>query len=103
MFKHSSFNDDVIELLKNKGLSREEFEEQLRKDIAYYFWSKSEHEIVITSFPPYVSKEELERLNSEDVKYRTYVNLEVDKKVDIYEQLRLNWDAFLGYVWNFRK
>ena len=47
-----------------------------------------------------ISREELDRLNQEDIKYRTNVNLTVGKKIDIYDQLQMNWQQFIDYVWN---
>ncbi len=100
VFHHGSFNDDVLKL-KKKGLSREEFAKELRSIVMYYFWSKCEHEVVITSWPPYIKKEELMRMNAEEEGYYKYnVRLAVGKKVDIYQQLSLNWERFVDYVFN---
>lgn len=103
VFDHGSFREDVEKLLKNKKLTKEEFEEKLKRLTKYCYWSKCEHEVVITSWCPYISKEELDRLNKEDIKYRTSVNLTVGKKIDIYDQLNLNWNSFVEYVYGFRK
>lgn len=46
----------------------------------YYFWSKCEWEIILSDFPPSKKFQE--------------------KKVDVYEQVMLNWDIFINYVWN---
>ncbi len=101
VFHHASFNDDVVKL-KKKKLSREEFAKELKSISMYYFWCKSEHEVVITSWPPYIDKEELDRINSEEKSYYRYnVRLTVGTKVDIYQQLSLNWDRFVDYVFEF--
>ncbi len=100
VFRHSSFCNDVEKLLKQR-LSRDDFSRELKSRAMYYFWSKSEYEIVITSFPPHITKEELSRLNSEDSFYRYMPSLETGLKVDIYQQLLLNWDRFVDYVYNF--
>jgi hypothetical protein len=76
--------------------------------LQYYYWSKSEYETIITSWPPYVEDEELNRLNSEKEKriqetgkfYRAAVNLNVGYKIDIYTQVMMNWDRFIDYIWN---
>lgn len=104
VFKHYSFNVDVEKLLKKK-ISYEEFYEELKSLTMYYFWSKSEHEVVITNFPPYIDREEIDRLVAEkdEHPYRTYVHLEVCTKIDIYGQLNLNWEQFARYVWSFKK
>lgn len=104
VFQHYSFNLDVEKLLKKKP-SYEELSEELKHITMYYFWSKCEYETIITEFPPYIDREEIDRLVSEkdEHPYRTYVNLEVRKKVDIYEQLNLNWGQFVKYVYSFKK
>ena len=105
VFKHSSFNEDIQKLLK-EDLAYNEFTEKLNRIAQYWFWSKAEHEIVLTSWVPHIDNEELDRLNAEREKHRTYryyVNLDVGKKVDIYDQLRLNWNAFVEYVLSFKK
>ena len=61
---------------------KEDFIEQLQKDLRYCYWCKSEYEVIITSWP---SKEEC------------------DKKIDVYKQIMINWDKFAEYVWENRK
>ena len=34
--------------------------------------------------------------------YRNIIKLEVAEKVDIYDQVLLNWDIFIEYLWNHR-
>lgn len=102
VFDHWRFNEEVSELLE-KNLSRDEFSMEMHSIAMYYFWSKYEWEIIITSFPPYITKEELDGLKSEDCRCRYGVNLETEVKVDVYSQLELNWRRFVDYVWSFRE
>lgn len=81
IFKHAMFTKDVNELLRNKNLNKEEFSERLRKDLMYYFWARSEYEVIIK---PWVGEGD-------------------DIKIDIYGQVLLNWNRFVDYVWSFRK
>lgn len=110
IFKHSSFAKDMMEL-SNQDLTKEDFAEKLRHILQYYFWSKSEHEVVVTSWPPYIDGEELDRLSVEyedynqkwgRYPYKLSPRLDVGEKIDIYNQVRLNWDVFVDYVWNQR-
>ena len=111
VFDHYRFNEDVQKSLK-KFRDKSEFAEQLRRDLMYYFWSKYEYEVVITTFPPYITMDELDRVNyerwSHKDKYgtdyvRQNVNLDTGIKIDIYEQVMNNWDLFLDYVWNSKR
>lgn len=105
VFKCSSFNKDVEELLKEK-VTYAEFDEMLNRIAQYHFWSRAECEVVITSWVPHIDNEELDRLNEEREKRRTrcyHINLDVGKKIDYYDQLHLNWERFVQYVWSFKK
>lgn len=87
------------------------FKERVRKDLSYYFWSKSEWEVIVTSWPPYVDSEEIDRLVKEREEhiskwgkfYQTHCNVTLGEKVDVYTQVMLNWDQFISYLWNNRK
>lgn len=92
--------EEIAKRLKKLTNSKEEFTEEFKHQLRYQFWGRSEYEVVVTSWPPYIEKEELDRINQEAVKYRTNVNLTVGRKIDIYEQLKMNWQQFIDYVWN---
>ena len=106
VFKHNSFREDVEELLK-ENLNYDEFSEKLNRIAQYYFWSKAEYEIVITSWVPHIDNEELDRVDKEREEHPRYlshyVNLEVEEKLDFYDQLHLNWERFVEYVLSFKK
>lgn len=76
IFKHGSFRKEVYELLKS-DLNKDDFIEQLRKSLMYYFWSKSEYQVLIL---PWVGEAD-------------------DIKIDIYDQVMMNWNKFSEYVW----
>lgn len=108
VFAHGRFREDVEKDLK-KYKNKEEFAERLRRNLSYYFWSKAEWEVVITSWVPHITMSELDRLNAEREKnikeynrepYSLYVNPDVGEKIDVYDQVMNNWDVFLDIVWN---
>ena len=108
IFNHPRFYKDVVDL-KKKKLPFEEFERKLHSHLFYYFWAKYEMETVITTWPPYLDGKELERVNGEDNKFfnehgkhyhRHSVNLVSGMKISIYDQIELNWDKFVDYVYN---
>lgn len=101
IFNHGRFTHEIEELIEQYGNSKEEFAKEVDLSLRYYFWSKCEWETVITSWPPHIIKEELDRLNKEMTKeYPSLsVNLEVEEKIDVYQQVMLNWDRFIDYLW----
>lgn len=79
IFNHWKFAEDVQKSLK-KFKDKDEFAEQLRRDLFYYFGSKCEYEVLIAAW--------VGGRNTDDI------------KVDVYTQVMNNWNVFLGYVWN---
>lgn len=78
IFDHCSFANDVKKNLK-KCKNKDEFAEALKSDLMYFFWCKSEYEIIIS---PWCGGH-----GTEDI------------KVDIYTQVMNNWNIFVDYVW----
>ena len=111
--KYNVLNDGIIDEFKKRTkkqhiIDKEQFAEMAEQVLMYHYWSKSEWEIILTSWPPHIKVEELSKLNSEVEKYqRSYghepysltVNLSIDEKIDVYDQVMLNWDIFIDYVW----
>lgn len=82
IFDHWRFSEDVENNLK-KIKDKDKFAEELRRDLQYYFWSKSEYEVIIS---PWCCSRNTR-----------------DAKIDIYTQVTNNWEIFLDYVWNSKQ
>lgn len=82
IFNHYSFRQDLKDIIK-KIKNKDEFSEKMKRSTMYYFWSKCEYEILITTW-----------LGRKDFK---------GEKIDVYDQLQLNWNAFIDYVWKNKK
>ena len=104
-----SFLKDGLLVAKKKYKDNfEEFADHIRSWLQHEYWSRSEYETVITSWPPYIEDEELERINKEKADriekygkfYRESVGLTVGYKIDVFTQVMMNWDRFIEYVWN---
>lgn len=67
-YKRCKSMDDLIEYAVEKQLDRQ---------CIYYFWSKCEYEVIVSAWPP--------RDGS-------------DKKIDVYSQLKANWEQFKNIV-----
>lgn len=65
--------------LKKKNIpdTIEKLSEWLNSEALHTFWSRCEYEILIYGWPPRKSNE----------------------KVDVYDQLQLNWEAFVNYFY----
>ena len=88
IFDHGRFLHYVKKDIK-KCATKEEFSERLRGHLFYYYGSKCEWEVVVTSWVPHITISELNRLNEEREKalkrynrepYSLYVNPDVSKK-----------------------
>ena len=107
IFNHEGFAQDVDKLLK-EDTTKDEFTEQLKRSLRYYFWGKSQYEVVITSWPVYINRAELDRLNTEYEEYNNKwghypydINIvpDVGEKIDIYNQVMMNFDIFVDMIW----
>ena len=83
IFKHSEFHKEVQEHLKKYADDKEKFVKELRASLMYYFWAKAEWEVVVG---PWICS-----------------TAEKALKIDVYDQVMLNWDVFVDYVWSHRK
>lgn len=81
IFDHASFCYNVEAALAFCDI-KEDFAEKLANNLLYYFWAKAEWEIVIK---PWVGGRE-----------------GVENKIDVYSQVKNNWDIFLDYCWSFK-
>lgn len=80
IFKHTKFEREVREALA-KIDSKGDFSAELNRLVGYYYWSKAEWETVIT---PWVGDKS------------------VELKIDVADQIRMNWFRFVDYVWSFK-
>lgn len=80
IFNHGRFYDEVIEMLK-KEETIDEFKKRLETSLMYYFWSKSEWEILVS---PWLGDK-----NDKEI------------KIDVYDQVMNNWEIFSNYVWSY--
>ena len=111
VFNHYRFMDDLIKIKKKYKDDFDNFSKEVKKSLGYYYWSKSEWEVVVTSFPPYIDYYELARCCNEYHeridKYGTFVrepvSLEVGEKIDVYRQVLMNWNQFINYLWNNKR
>ena len=90
IFSHKKFKEDCINIFENHRNESNYNYDKMKRDIEallqYYFWSKCEYEIILSDWPP-----------SKNFK---------EKKVDIYDQVMLNIDAFISstltqYLWSY--
>ena len=78
VFCNSSLLEDCKKNARKNIHDYEAFCGQLRRDVIYWYWSKSEWEIILG---PWCGKAD-------------------EVKIDVYDQLKLNWDIFCKYVWD---
>ena len=79
IFDHFSFSEDVKTAYKKYRDNFEKFSDEIKGSLMYFFWSKCEWEIVLTSCPQREG---------------------VEEKIDVYDQVMMNWDIFIKYVWD---
>lgn len=78
IFNHRGFKNDIEEIFK-KYYSMEEFKKAVKSELMYYFWSKAEWELIISDW---------------------FGGKQVEKKIDVYGQVMLNWDRFIEWLYH---
>lgn len=81
IFEHYNFDKDATHDLRDFN-NKEEFSRHLQSHLMYYFWGKSEYEIILSPWCQSPNNKE--------------------KKIDIYMQIMANWIRFVDYVWSFK-
>ena len=121
IFKHWSFLEYTKKAIK-KYKTKEEFVEQLKRELQYFFWSKCEWELVIEItednrifLNPWVGCRNPEEVRidvtddtsfdwkgfaEKHTKQQIYGN---EAKIDVYDQVEYMWNDFANYAWENRK
>ena len=79
IFDHWRFKEDVEKAYKKHKDDFDAFAEKVRGLLFYYFGSKCEYEVIVSAWPP-----------SDRVP---------ERKIDARDQVLMNWDVFIDYVW----
>ena len=121
IFNHWSFRE-YAKKSANKFKTKEEFAKQIRIELKYYYWSRSEWELVIEItednrifLNPWVGCREPEKVRidvtddtsfdwlgfaEKHTKQQVYKN---EAKIDVFDQVEYLWDEFVEYTWDNRK
>lgn len=109
--KYNVLNDTIIEEILNRTKDlkdKKSFSEEVDRIIMYYYWSRSEWETILADWPPRIDTSELSNLNAEMERhqkifgkkpYSLTVNLVTAEKIDVYDQITMNWNLFIDYLW----
>lgn len=113
------YRQDFIKKLKKKCATKEEFSTKMRSECMYYFWSKTEWEVVVEVdesgrvwLSPWVGSRNNERTDvtdREDFDWKGFAAEHIGKqiyknkaKIDVFSQLEYVWDDFVTYLWTTR-
>ena len=130
VFNHYGFYRDCVKAKKQFKDDKGGFAEEIRRSLAYYYWSKCEWEVILEHWPSgelYEMRKKMKigelrkALQGVGIEYddhslyrakdETGIEIRVfpqnnrykDQKIDVYEQVMNNWDVFVDYVWEHRK
>ena len=86
VFDHYGFMRDIKKAARKfKDAQHDEFIDQLRRELFYYYCSKCEWEVIVDHWPPSADKQRYQPV-----------------KIDVYDQVMMNWDLFCDYVWSHK-
>ena len=82
IFDNYSFLDDCVKACKKEN--KDEFADEVKRSLAYWFRWKCEWEFIASGWPPSEKHP-------------------VERKIDVYDQITLNWDIFIDWLWEHKK
>lgn len=80
IFQNCSFKKAVEELFSIPEQTREQITSEIRRLAMWQFWSRCQYEFILLSWPPRDGEQ--------------------GYKMDVFEQLEMNWERFIDYVWD---
>lgn len=83
VFDHYGFTEDLKKIARKYSNDKAEFADQVRSSVMYYFWSKSEWEIVLSELIPSCQSS-------------------CKRKIDVHDQIVMNWEHFINYLWEHK-
>lgn len=81
VFDHSGFLNDCNLAWEVSNNDFSKFKNYVETSMLYFYWRRCEWEIIISDFPP--------------------CNTFKEKKTDVYEQIKINWNIFIEYLWRY--
>ena len=121
IFKHGAFVKYINEYCKDIK-NKSEFANAVKRELRYFFWSKSEWELVIELtddnrvflYPWCGSKdpenEKIEVTYKTNFDWLSFAEHRIGKQIyqkeaniDVYDQVMFVWDNFVDYIWNQNK
>lgn len=107
---------ELIKKLKKKSKDKVEFSEFLDREMMWRYWSKCEHELIISVddnqcvyLKPFIGNEQvyLNVTSDKSFDWLNFANLHIKRqiflseaKIDVYDQLKYRWEEFVDYCWN---
>ena len=118
IFKHGSFVK-YFNIHLNAMSDKEQFANAIKDELRYYFWSKSEYELIVrltdddhVFLLPWCgsSDPENEKVEVTDDHWRDFAKLHIKRqqhtneaKIDIYNQVMFRFYEFVNYCWSFKR
>ena len=114
------YREDDIKKLKKQCATREEFAEELKHEMMWQYWSRSQYELIIeitddnhVVIGPWVGCREPEKVkidvtDDDSFDWKDFAECHIDRQIykdrakfDAYNQLQWVWDDFVDYCWNY--
>jgi hypothetical protein len=112
------YKESLIKKLKKQCVNIEDFSEKLHGQMRYYYWARSEHELIIefndnrVLLSPWCGRNDakcVEVFSDSSFDWLGFAEHHISKqvystraKIDIYDQLAWKWDEFVDYCWYTR-
>lgn len=115
------YREDQIKKLKKRCATKEEFAEEMRREMMWQYWSRCEYEVIVEidddnriRLKPWVGcidpeSVKIDVTDDENFDWRGFAEQHIgmqiyknEAKIDIFNQLEYRWDEFIDYCWYTR-
>lgn len=109
------YKESLIKQLKKQCVDLEDFSKKMHGQMRYYYWARSEHELIIelkdirVFLSPWCGRKDakcIEVFSDQSFDWLSFAKQHIQDqiydnkaKIDIYDQLTWKWDDFIAYCW----
>lgn len=115
------YKEELIKKLKKKKPDKVEFAKEIRSEMMYHYWSRTEYELImkVAENERIILSPWIWRRNSEEAEIDVTDNTDFDwkgfaekiyirkghndeVKIDIWDQIEYRFDEFVNYCWEYK-
>ena len=115
-----AYKEDPIKKMRKQYSTKEEFSDNLKRELKWQYWSRSEYELILTKtednriiLTPWCGCKNPDEVaidvtDNTDFDWNGFADKHIKRqiyknsaKIDVWDQIEHRWKEFVDYVWNY--